>query len=181
MNVAKLTEEQIKAAFRAEVLERAEGSIGQFQDCTVKGGDLFGKITGNHGSYSVSLYTSKTPLSFSCTCRSGSEGCKHAAALGLTFIYSPWLFTCAEKIDRAELTSVEDIHFYISVTPLKQIIDELRSAGIGLAKLSELTKLSSQQISAAVRSSEKGLAGSSGDLLKLASLYVLEHQARYRK
>jgi uncharacterized Zn finger protein len=174
MNIAKLTEEQIKAAFRAEVLERAEGSIGQFHDCVVKGGDLFGKISGNHGSYNVAIYTSQNPLEFSCTCRQGAEGCKHSAALGLTFIYSPWCFSCSEKIDRKELVSIEDILFYISVTPLKQIIDELRAAGVGSAKLAELTKLSSQQISAAVRSSENGQPASTSALLKLASLYILE-------
>jgi uncharacterized Zn finger protein len=178
MNVAKLTEEQIKAAFRTDVLERAEGSVGQFHDCTVKGGDIFGKITGNHGSYSAALYTSKSPLTFSCTCKYGAEGCKHTAALGLTFLYSPWLFKCSEKIDRKQLSSIEDIHFYTSVTPLKQIIDELRTSGVGLAKLSELTKLSSQQISAALRSSENGLSNPTSDLLKFASLYVLDHQSK---
>jgi hypothetical protein len=177
MNVAKLTEEQIKAAFSADVLERAEGSIGQFRDCSVKGGDLFGKITGNHGSYSVALYTSKTPPGFSCTCRHGAEGCKHSAALGLTFIYSPWLFVCDEKIDRKELISLEDIRFYISVTPLRRILDELKTMGVSLAKLSELTNIPSQQISAAVRSSESGTPNAITDLLKLASLYLLERSA----
>ncbi len=179
MNVAKLTEEQLRTAFSPDVLLRAEGSVGQFSDCTVKNGDLHGKIKGNHGVYNVTLYTSKTPPTGECNCKNGSahEPCKHAAALGLSYIYTPWIFKSEDRIDRSGFKTIDDIQFYVAITPLRQFVDELRSRDISLSKLAEISRIPLQQISTAVKDSESGTPHTLTDILKLASLYLLDSSA----
>jgi len=176
MNVAKLTEEQLRTAFSLEALSRGEGSVGQFYDCVVKNGDLHGKIRGNHGIYNVNLHTSKTPLMGECNCKNMSQ-CKHAAALGLSYLYTPWVFKCEDKIDRANFKNIDDIQFYVAITPLRQILDELRQRNITVSKLAEITRIPLQQISSAVRDSENGTQNTLVYILKLASLYLLDNDA----
>ena len=178
MNVAKLTEEQLKTAFSHEMLLRGEGSVGQFYDCTVKNGDLHGNIKGNHGVYNVTLYTSGAPVKGECNCKSAAyEPCKHAAALGLSYIYTPWVFKSEDKIDRSNLKSIDDIQFYVAITPLRQFVDELKAKNISLSKLAEISRIPLQQISTAVRDSENGTPHTLTDVLKLASLYLLDNSS----
>jgi hypothetical protein len=178
MNVAKLTEDQLRDSFSPEAAARAEGSMGQFYDCVVKNGDLHGKIRGNHGFYEVSLFTSKTPLSGQCGCKASSTGlCKHTAALGLSYIYTPWIFTSADKIDRRKLLSVDDIQFYISITPLKSLFDELRAKGISLTRFSELAKVPMQHISQVIKNSEAGIPHSLTEMMKLSCMYILDKES----
>ena len=175
MNVPKLTEEQLKAVFAPDVMQRAEGVVGQFYDCIVKDGDLHAKIKGNHGFYQVTLRTSQSPLQADCTEKSSEQGsCKHMAALGLSYIYTPWVFKCEDCIDRNEFTSVDDIKFYVAITPLRQLLDELKSRQIPLSKLSEITRIPMQQISQVVRDSENGTTHTLTEALKLSCLYLLD-------
>ena len=176
MNVAKLTEEQLRTAFPFEILSRGEGSVGQFYDCTVKDGDLHGKIKGNHGVYNAILYTSNPQLKGECNCKSAMP-CKHVAALALSYLYTPWIFKSEDYIDRASLKSIDDIQFYVAVTPLRQIADELKERNISLSKLAEISRIPLQQISAAVKNSENGIPHTLTDILKLAALYLLENNA----
>jgi hypothetical protein len=175
MNVAKLTEEQLKAAFSADDLLRAEGSVGQFYNCTIKNGDLHGKIKGNHGVYEVTLQTSKSPLPVPTEKDDQHGSAKHAAALGLTYIYTPWVFRSADKIDRSKLTTFDDIQFYVAITPLRQLTDELKIAGISLSKLAEITRVPLQQISTVIKDSDNGVPHAITEPLKMACLYLLEN------
>ena len=176
MNVAKLTEEQLRAAFPFEVFSRGEGSVGQFYDCTVKNGNLYGKIRGNHGVYNAVLYTSETPLRGECNCKNATQ-CKHTVALGLSYLCTPWIFKNEDKIDRSNLKSIDDIQFYVATTPLRQLIDELKDRKISLSKLAEISRISLQQISAALKDSENNTPHTLSDVLKLACLYLLETNA----
>ena len=176
MNVAKLTEEQLRTAFPLDTLSRGEGSVGQFYDCVVKNGDLHGKIKGNHGIYNVTLYTSKTPFTGECNCKNAIK-CKHSAALGLSYLYTPWVFKCEDKIDRTDLKTIDDIQYYVAMTPLKQFVDELITRNITVTKLAEITRIPLQQISTAIHDSENGTQNTFADLLKLASLYLLDNDA----
>lgn len=175
MNVPRLTEEQLKTAFSPEDLQRAEGVVGQFYDCIVKNGDLNAKIKGNHGIYNVTLKTSQTPLQVECADKNTLTGsCKHLAALGLTYIYTPWVFKCEDNIDRAELSSVDDIQFYVSVTPLRQLVDELKAKGIPMSRLAEITRTTVHMISQVIRHSENGTPHILTDPLKFTCMYLLE-------
>jgi uncharacterized Zn finger protein len=176
MKVAKLTEEQLRQDFAPEAVERAEGSVGQFFDCLVKNGDLHGKIRGNHGSYEVSLHTSKDTLSGQCECKASETGlCKHTAALGLSYIYTPWIFKSADKIDRKKLQSMEEIQFYIAITPLKSLLDELKEKrGVGLARFAELTKMPMQHLMQVIKNNEAGIPNSYTEMVKLSSMYLMD-------
>jgi hypothetical protein len=175
MNVPKLTEEQLKAVFSPDVMQRAEGVVGQFHDCIVKDGDLHAKIKGNHGVYSIVLHTSKSPLQVEGTDTNTDGGStKHMAALGLSYIYTPWIFKCEDDIDRTELTTVDDIQFYTAITPLRQLVDEMKTHKIPLTKLAEITRIPLQHISQIVRDSENGISHGRTEALKLSCLYLLD-------
>jgi hypothetical protein len=175
MNVAKLTEDQLKAAFSADDLLRAEGSVGQFVNCTIKDGDLHGKIRGNHGVYDVTLKTSLSPIPAPVDKDEKHGSAKHAAALGLTYIYTPWVFKCEDCIDRKELASFDDISFYTAITPLRQLTNELKDINISLSKLAEITRIPLQQISAVIKDSDNGVPHALTEPLKMACLYLLEN------
>lgn len=175
MNVAKLTEDQLRNDFSPEATARAEGSVGQFYDCVVKNGDLYGKIKGNHGSYEVTLFTSKSPLSGHCECKASTTGlCKHTAALGLSYLYTPWIFKSADKIDRKKLQTVDDIQFYIAITPVKELFEEMKAEGISLSRFSELTKVPMQHISQIIKNNEAGIPNSLTEVIKLSCMYLLD-------
>ncbi len=178
MKVAKLTDEQLRAVFSSDIMERAEGSIGQFYECTVKDGNLHGTIRGNHGYYKASLITSKEPLQAICNCNASVDGpCKHTAALGLSYIYTPWIFKCEDDIDRKKLETIDDIHFYVSITPLRKLLEELKRSGIGVTKLADLVNITPQQVAMVVKVTDNGAQHMMGELLKMACIYLLDHKA----
>ena len=178
MNVAKLTEEQLRSGFSPEMTSRAEGSVGQFYDCTVKNGDLHGKIRGNHGFYEVTLHTSKPSLSGECGCKASETGlCKHTAALGLSYIYTPWIFKSLDNIDRKKLQTIDDIQFYLGITPLRTLLDELKEKkGISLSRFSGFTRVPLQHISQVFKSNEAGVQNPMSEVLKLSCIYLLDRE-----
>ena len=175
MNIIKLSEEQLREFFMPELLSRAEGSIGQITDCIIKDGRLHGCIKGNHGIYSIELEVSPK-IHAKCSCKKGSEGnlCKHSAALGLTYIYTPWYFKCKDNIDRNLLKNTDDIAFYIAVTPLKQLLSELRDRNINASSVSDITRLPLQQIFAAVKDDDNNIPHLNVEMCKIACMYLLD-------
>jgi hypothetical protein len=107
--------------------------------------------------------------------------CKHAAALGLTYIYTPWVFESNKKIEREEITSIEELQFYLRTTKLKTLLDDLRKCCLGVAQLSELTGISVQQISAIVKDDLNGKYHTLTDPLKLACLFLIEKGVNTKK
>ncbi|WP_022850037.1 SWIM zinc finger family protein [Limisalsivibrio acetivorans] len=176
MQLPKLSEEQLKNISTPINLQRAENYVGKFVDCSIEGNVLKGTIKGNHGSYTSELVIDTDPIEFKCDCENAKEVfCKHAAALGLTYIYTPWVFA-SEKIERSKINSFEDIKFYIKTTTLKELIEELRGKSIGSAQIAELNGISLQQLSAIVKDDLSGKHHTLTDPLKLACLYLLEKQ-----
>lgn len=174
MKVPTLTDEQLKATYAPETLERAEGVVGQFSECTVLDGDLHGKIKGNHGSYNVTLHTSKKELKGSCNCGASETGlCKHSAALGISYIYTPWIFSSIDKINRKKLNTVDDVQFYVAITPLRTLLDELKEKNISVSMLSEISRVPVQAIAQAVKTGEN-VPSQMAELLKMACMYLLE-------
>lgn len=175
MQLIKLTEEQLRNISTGINLQRAENYVGKFFDCRLEGGLLKGKIKGNHGIYDVELRIDSDPLSFVCQCKTSKEMfCKHAAALGLTYIYTPWAFETDNKIERKSISSVEELQFFLRTTKMKTLLDELRKCCVGLAKLSELTGIPVQQISAITKDDLNGKYHTLTDPLKLSCLYLLD-------
>ncbi|KAA0257438.1 hypothetical protein FHQ18_10345 [Deferribacter autotrophicus] len=175
MKLLKLTEDQLRNICTPINLQRAENYVGRFFDCKIQNNIIVGKIKGNHGIYNVTLKIDSDPLEYSCECKTSKEMfCKHAAALGLTYIYTPWVFESDEKIERGNIKTLDELSFYLKTTKLKTLIDELRKKGVGVAKLSDLIGVSLQQIAAILKDEEKDKYHVLTDPIKLVCLYILE-------
>lgn len=179
MQLIKLTEEQLRNISTPLNLQRAENYVGKFFDCKVEGSKLTGKIRGNHGIYDVCLSIDSDPLVYECQCDSSKDMfCKHAAALGLTYVYTPWVFETDEVISRDNINSFEELQFYVKKSKLKTLLEELKQNGISSPKLAELTGISMQQLSAVVKDDDLGKTHQLTDPLKLSCLFLLCNNAK---
>jgi len=175
MQLIKLTEEQLKNISTSINLQRAENYVGKFNNCSIEGANIKGTIRGNHGDYTVNLKIDSDPIQFDCNCgKDKSHFCKHAAALGLTYIYTPWVFASNQKMDRKALRTTDDIQFYIKTTPLKKLLDELKSIEVSISQLSTLTGVTMKQLSSIVKEDANGTHHNLTDPLKLTCLFLLE-------
>jgi len=178
MQLVKLTEEQLKNISTSINLQRAENYVGKFHNCSVDSSNIKGTIRGNHGDYTVTLKIDSDPIEYECECEKGKEVfCKHAAALGLTYIYTPWVFASNQKLDRKELRTTEEIKFFIKTTPLKAMIDELKKAEVSVSQISELSGISMKQISCLVKEDGECKQHSLTDPLKMSCMFLLEKYA----
>jgi uncharacterized Zn finger protein len=174
MQMPKLSEEQLRNISTPLNLQRAENYVGKFIDCSVEGSLLKGTIKGNHGAYITTLQIDSDPIKFSCECSNSKEVfCKHAAALGLTYIYTPWVFASSRKLDRKSITTFDDIKFYIKTTTLKSLLDDVRGKNISSSQVAELAGVSIQQLSSIVKEDLNGKNHVLTDPLKIACLYLL--------
>mgnify|MGYP005810646449 CR=1 FL=1 len=175
MQLIKLTEDQLRNICASMNFQRAENYIGRFYDCELKGHTLTGRVKGNHGVYNVKLKIDTDPLQFKCDCEtSKTMFCKHVAALGLTYIYTPWVFVTDVKINRDEVKSLEDLDLYIRNIKLKTLVEELKEKEIGIAKLVELLGISVQQLSGVMKDDMNGKFHILTIPLKMACLYLIE-------
>jgi len=175
MQLLKLTEEQLKNISSGITLQRAENYVGKFYECEIEGNRLRGKIKGNHGVYNVELIIDSDPLNFTCDCSSSKEMfCKHAAALGLTYIYTPWVFTTEEEFDRNKISTTGELQFYLKSVKLKDLVDELKRCCIGVSSLADLTGISLQQLSMIIKDDQNGKNHTLTLPLKLSCLYLIE-------
>lgn len=173
MQLVKLTEEQLKNISTSMNLQRAENYVGKFINCSVDSSIISGTIRGNHGDYKVTLKIDTDPIEYNCDCGK-EEFCKHAAALGLTYIYTPWVFASNQKLDRKSLRTTEEVKFYIKTTPLKQFIDDLKSIDVSVSQLAELSGLPMKRIATLVKEESEDKSHNLTDPLKLSCLFLLE-------
>lgn len=181
MQLFKLTEDQLRNSATSLIIQRAENYIGKFIDCKIEGPVLKGKIKGNHGIYSVEIKIDNDPISYKCDCSTAKTSfCKHAAALGLTYIYTPWVFELDHTPDRSKISTFEDLQYYVKTTKLKDIIDDLRGTGITIAQLSELLGISPQQLHSIIKDDQSGKHHVLTDPIKLSCMYLLEKNFQFK-
>lgn len=176
MRLITLSVEDLNAVAGEQTLQRAESYVGNFYDCNISNDTLTGKIRGNHGEYNVSLtYNEHSEIiSHKCMCeRAKTTCCKHAAALGLTYIYTPWLFH-GKRISRSEIKSIEDLQYYLATMPLKDVFSGLKDEGILLSDLALILKISVSQLSAIVKDDQAGKVHQLTEPIKIATLYMIE-------
>lgn len=174
MLLPKLNEDQLKEVSTPLNLQRAENYVGKFTNCSLDGSLLKGTIKGNHGAYQTVLKIDSDPISFSCDCSNSKEVfCKHAAALGLTYIYTPWVFANGKTIDRKNLDSFDDIKFYIKTTKLKLLLDDVRNKNYTSSQVAELAGISLQQFLAIVKEDMNEKSHLLTDPLKIICMYLL--------
>jgi uncharacterized Zn finger protein len=177
MQLPKLSEEQLKNISTTLNLQRAENYVGKFVDCSIEGSLLKGTIKGNHGAYITTLKIDLDPIEFTCDCTNSKEVfCKHAAALGLTYIYTPWVFATEKKLDRKNIKTFDDIKFYVKTTALKTLLEDLRGKNVSSSQVADLTGVSMQQLSAIVKEDLGGKSHVLTDPLKIACMYLLCNQ-----
>lgn len=174
MQLPKLSEDHLRQVSDSLVLQRAENYVGKFVDCSLDENLLKGTIKGNHGAYTTTLALECNPLNFSCDCNNSKEDfCKHAAALGMTYIYTPWVFATKKKLERKNISTFDDIKFYIKTTTLKSLLDEVRAKNISSSQVADLAGISIQQLSSIVKEDQSGKTHVLTDPLKLTCLYLL--------
>lgn len=180
MRLVTLSVEDLNAVAGEQTLQRAESYVGNFYDCGINEETLSGKIRGNHGEYNVSLTFNDHGgiISHKCMCeRAKTACCKHAAALGLTYIYTPWLFN-GKRIKLSEIHSLEDLQYYLATTPLKDVFACLKDEGIPLADLSTVLKISISQLSSIVKDDQSGKVHQLTEPIKMAALYLIDKKLK---
>lgn len=176
MEPVTLAKESLEKAVSELTLQRVGGYIGNFYDCCIDGRTITGKVKGNHGEYSVSVTIGDNGdiAAYSCLCkRSSAEFCKHAAALGITFMENPWLFH-AKSIDKTEIKSFNDLRYYLSITTLKDMVSSLKTNGLNLSDLAYLLNVSVSQLSSVIKEDMAGKIHLLTEPVKLACLYLLD-------
>jgi len=83
------SETQLAQAVEAKIFHRAQSYVGEFTHRLRVGNTLAGRVAGDYGVYAVSLSSDGVQLTPSCTCPADIEFCKHAVALGLTYLEEP--------------------------------------------------------------------------------------------
>ena len=179
MKLVKLSAEDLNEAATEETLQRAESYVGNFYDCNIHDNVISGKIRGNHGEYNVSLIIDGGKVkSHNCICeRAKTECCKHAAALGLTYVYTPWLFN-GKRIKKSDIHNLDSLEYYLSTTSLKELFTETKDNGITLADLSSVTKISVQQLSTIIKDEQSGKLHQLTEPIKLGCLYLLDKKLK---
>lgn len=84
-----LSEAQLSQAVDKKTFHRSQPYVGEFTHRLRFGTTVAGKVLGNYGVYAVSLGSEGSQLAPSCTCPADMEFCKHAVALGLTYLEEP--------------------------------------------------------------------------------------------
>jgi uncharacterized Zn finger protein len=72
--------------------------VGEFTRRLIRENIISGMVEGNLGTYNVSLGVSNEELTPNCNCPADMYFCKHAVALGLTYIDQPDSFYDFENV-----------------------------------------------------------------------------------
>jgi len=87
-----LTETQLAHAVDEKCFHRAQLYVSEFTHRLRSGHTIAGRVACTYGVYAVSLEVADSQLTPSCTCPGEMEFCKHAVALGLTYLEEPESF-----------------------------------------------------------------------------------------
>jgi len=87
-----LTEEQLAQVIDEKTFHRAQPYVREFTHRLRSGPAISGRVAGPHGVFTVSLTIEDSTLTPVCSCTSDPGFCRHAIALGLTYIEEPQSF-----------------------------------------------------------------------------------------
>ena len=168
-------EAQLRAQVSAKTYQRAQEYVAYFTHRTIDGNEISGKVEGNYGTYTTFLDASGSWLEGRCSCRAADEMfCKHAVALGLTYLKSPESFITKEKVGRREITSLDDVADYLDSVTLDELVKELKARNITQKRITEILNMNPNLFSSAKRCEQRGRYYNFLNALKLACLYFLE-------
>jgi uncharacterized Zn finger protein len=87
-----LTEERLAQGVDEKTFHRAQPYVCEFTHRLLSGSVISGDVAGPHGVLRVSLTVGDSTLTPACRCTSHPGFCRHAIALGLTYIEEPQSF-----------------------------------------------------------------------------------------
>ncbi len=176
MQLIKLTADNLHDMCSPRSIQRADAYVGSFYACNqIDEKTIVGKIRGNHGEYEVSLTMQNDNIEqYGCGCEAAkTEICKHVAALGFTYVDSPWLFS-GKRLTRSEINSLDDLKYYIATTPLKDLLVDLKAKNINISEVAGLLNVSPSQLSSIVKEDSVGRSHQLTEPIKIACLFLLE-------
>ncbi len=156
--------------------DKAKAYIGTFFNCQRIGSKIMAQVEGNHGTYTVSIQAKEQEVTSACSCYIGQDGfCHHCAALAVTFLKNPTLFTEIKAKPLAEIADPADLHTYLKSVTLESLLQQLKAGGMTQKAFAESIGMSTQHL-AAVKSSElKNRYFHELGATKLACLWFMEH------
>lgn len=172
----ELLSSTIKKQWKSSKSPKVDRYVGQFTNKTRFGTRISGKVLGNHGTYSVSLWLDDNHnINSGCSCYIGKHGgCHHCVALAITFLKNTQDFTELKKKTLGRVKTVEHLPDYLRGITLDELIDKLKKQGITQKAFAEGIGMSSQKLSAIKSSERRNRYFHELGAVKLACMWTLE-------
>ena len=155
---------------------KAAAYVGKFYACERIGDRITGKVEGNHGTYTVSIWASGDSINSTCSCYVGKGGyCHHCAALAHTFLKSPDDFKQVIPKEVEAISGMEDLPNYLKNTTLEKLLADLKAKGITQKAFAENIGMNPRHLAAVKSSEQRNHFFNELGAIKLACLWVLEH------
>jgi uncharacterized Zn finger protein len=156
--------------------EKARRYISKFYALERIGERITGKVEGNYGVYTVSIWVDGNQVSSTCGCYIGKHGyCHHCEALARTFLQNPGAFAEVTSKERTDLSSLGDLPDYLKTTTLEALLSELKAKGITQKAFAESIGMSPRHLGAVKSSEQRNHFFNELGAIKLACLWMLEH------
>lgn len=156
--------------------EKARRYLGKFYACERIANRITGKVEGNHGTYTVSIWVDREQVSSTCGCYIGKHGyCHHCAALAYTFFQSPATFQEVISKDKNDLSSLDEIPDYLKSTTLETLLAELKAKGITQKAFAESIGMNPRHLGAVKSGEQRNHFFNELGAIKLACLWMLDH------
>ncbi len=170
-----LTEKELRRSFDPKTWSRAQDYVGAFENLEITPREIRGNVTGNYGTYTTILRRIGDDLEFACSCPAADDmDCKHAAALGLTYMRDPGSFKEIAAANRAEVRALADVSKFLKGRSLEQLVEELRDRGVTQKQVVEILGINSGLFGSAKRLEKRGRRYGLLNACKLACAYLLE-------
>jgi hypothetical protein len=149
--------------------------VGTFESPEVASREIRGDVTGNYGTYTAILRRVGNGLECACSCPAADDmDCKHAAALGLTYLREPDAFKEIPTANRTEVRALADVSKFLKGTSLDALVEELRARGIAQKQAVEILGINSELFGSAKRLEKRGRRYGFLNACKLACAYLLD-------
>src|SRR5216684_3202625 len=103
----------VRRKWSAEPSPKAQQYVGTFFDTIIVGNKISAKVSGNHGTYTVSVEIKDNELVSACSCYIGKGGyCHHCEALAWTYLQNPASFNEVQMKQREDVKHVSDLQAY---------------------------------------------------------------------
>ena len=161
--------------------EKTLSYVGAFFDTVIVSSKITGKVTGNHGVYTVSAEMVDKMLVSACSCYIGKGGyCHHCEALVLTYLQEPASFTEISMKKREDVHKVGDLHSYLQGVTLEALLKQLSDRKITQKAMAEGLGMNPRHLSMLKSAEARNRPANELGATKLACLWLLEHADEFK-